>query len=151
MLVWIQITPNNHGGLSLAGLVHCARTLTAKVLQLFMVINMFLKIVGCELRLKSAIWKRQPRASSGVALSAATAQISSTGRVELISGGSVVKTYTAIVKKSVTWPADLNATRVVSGALRTCALMSNNVWCWGIRLKWERWEMVCRKIRLMFQ
>ncbi len=70
-------------------------------------------------------------ASSGVALSAATAQISSTGRVELISGGSVVKTYTAIVKKAVTWPADLNAARVVSGTFRTCALMSNNVWCWG--------------------
>ena len=70
-------------------------------------------------------------ASSGVALSAATAQISSTGRVELISGGSVVKTYTAIVKKAVTWPADLNAARVVSGSFRTCALMSNSVWCWG--------------------
>ena len=70
-------------------------------------------------------------ASSGAALSAATAQISSTGRVELISGGSVVKTYTAIVKKAVTWPADLNAARVVSGTFRTCALMSNNVWCWG--------------------
>ncbi len=70
-------------------------------------------------------------ASSGVALSAATAQISSTGRVELISGGSVVKTYTAIVKKAVTWPADLNAARVVSGTFRTCAIMSNNVWCWG--------------------
>ena len=65
------------------------------------------------------------------ALSAATAQISSTGRVELISGGSVVKTYTAIVKKAVTWPADLKAARVVSGTYRTCALMSNNVWCWG--------------------
>ena len=74
-------------------------------------------------------------ASSGAALSAATAQISSTGRVELMSGGSVVKTYTAIVKKAVTWPADLNATRVVSGALRTCALMSNNVWCWGDSFK----------------
>ena len=69
--------------------------------------------------------------SSGVALSAATAQISAIGRVELISGRSVVKTYTAIVKKAVTWPADLNATRVVSGSFRTCALMSNNVWCWG--------------------
>ena len=70
-------------------------------------------------------------ASSGVALSAATAQISAIGRVELISGGSVVKTYTAIVKKAVTWPADLNAARVVSGSFRTCALMSNSVWCWG--------------------
>jgi len=69
--------------------------------------------------------------SSGVALSAATAQISSTGRVELMSGGSIVKTYTAIVKKAVTWPADLKAARVVSGTYRTCALMSNNVWCWG--------------------
>ena len=70
-------------------------------------------------------------APSGVALSAATAQISAIGRVELISGGSVVKTYTAIVKKAVTWPADLNAARVVSGSFRTCALMSNSVWCWG--------------------
>ena len=71
-------------------------------------------------------------ASSGVALSAATAQISSTGRVEITNGsGTVLKTYTAVVKKSVTWPADINATRTVSGTNRTCAILSNNVWCWG--------------------
>ena len=61
-LVWIQTTLNNHGDLLLAGLVHCVQTLTVKALQLFMVINMFLKIVSCELRLKSAIWRRQPKA-----------------------------------------------------------------------------------------
>ena len=66
------------------------------------------------------------------ALSAATAQISSTGRVEITNGsGTVLKTYTAVVKKSVTWPADINATRTVSGTNRTCAILSNNVWCWG--------------------
>ena len=71
-------------------------------------------------------------ASSGVALSAATAQISSTGRVEITNGsGTVLKTYTAVVKKSVTWPADIDATRTVSGTNRTCAILSNNVWCWG--------------------
>ena len=71
-------------------------------------------------------------ASSGVALSAATAQISSTGRVEITNGsGVVLKTYTAVVKKSVTWPADIDATRTVSGTNRTCAILSNNVWCWG--------------------
>ena len=71
-------------------------------------------------------------ASSGVALLAATAQISSTGRVEITNGsGTVLKTYTAVVKKSVTWPADINATRTVSGTNRTCAILSNNVWCWG--------------------
>lgn len=71
-------------------------------------------------------------ASSGVALSAATAQISSTGRVEITNGsGTVLKTYTAVVKKSVTWPADIDATRIVSGTNRTCAILSNNVWCWG--------------------
>ena len=71
-------------------------------------------------------------ASSGVALSAATAQISSTGRVEITNGsGTVLKTYTAVVKKSVTWPADIDAARIVSGTNRTCAILSNNVWCWG--------------------
>ena len=71
-------------------------------------------------------------ASSGAALSAATAQISSTGRVEITNGsGVVLKTYTAVVKKSVTWPADIDATRTVSGTNRTCAILSNNVWCWG--------------------
>ena len=66
------------------------------------------------------------------ALSAATAQISSTGRVEITNGsGTVLKTYTAVVKKSVTWPADIDATRTVSGTNRTCAILSNNVWCWG--------------------
>ena len=66
------------------------------------------------------------------ALSAATAQISSTGRVEITNGsGVVLKTYTAVVKKSVTWPADIDATRTVSGTNRTCAILSNNVWCWG--------------------
>ena len=71
-------------------------------------------------------------ASSGVALSAATAQISSTGRVEITNGsGVVLKTYTAVVKESFTWPADIDATRTVSGTNRTCAILSNNVWCWG--------------------
>ena len=66
------------------------------------------------------------------ALSAATAQISSIGRVEITNGsGTVLKTYTAVVKKSVTWPADIDATRTVSGTNRTCAILSNNVWCWG--------------------
>ena len=66
------------------------------------------------------------------ALSAATAQISSMGRVEITNGsGTVLKTYTAVVKKSVTWPADIDATRTVSGTNRTCAILSNNVWCWG--------------------
>ena len=66
------------------------------------------------------------------ALSAATAQISSIGRVEITNGsGVVLKTYTAVVKKSVTWPVDIDATRTVSGTNRTCAILSNNVWCWG--------------------
>jgi regulator of chromosome condensation RCC1 len=66
------------------------------------------------------------------ALSAATAQISSVGRVEITNGsGVVLKTYVAVVKKSVTWPADIDATRTVSGTNRTCAILSNNVWCWG--------------------
>ncbi len=65
------------------------------------------------------------------ALSAATAQISAIGRTEVMSGSRVIKTYTVIVKKSVTWPADIDATRTVSGTNRTCAILSNNVWCWG--------------------
>jgi alpha-tubulin suppressor-like RCC1 family protein len=80
-------------------------------------------------------------ASSGVALSAATAQISSTGRVEITNGsGTVLKTYTAVVKKSVTWPADIDATRIVSGTYRTCAILSNNVWCWGSNDKYKNKE-----------
>ena len=47
--------------------------------------------------LKSVIWKRQLKVQ---ALSAATAQISSIGRVEITNGsGTVLKTYTAVVKK----------------------------------------------------
>lgn len=70
--------------------------------------------------------------TKSAALSAATAQISSIGRVEITNGsGTVLKTYTAVVKKSVTWPADIDATRTVSGTNRTCAILSNNVWCWG--------------------
>ena len=70
--------------------------------------------------------------TKSAALSAATAQISSTGRVEITNGsGTVLKTYTAVVKKSVTWPADIDATRTVSGTNRTCAILSNNVWGWG--------------------
>lgn len=65
------------------------------------------------------------------ALSAATAQISAIGRTEVMSGSRVIKTYTVVVKKSVTWPADIDATRTVSGTNRTCAILSNNVWCWG--------------------
>lgn len=65
------------------------------------------------------------------ALSAATAQISAIGRTEVMSGSRVIKTYAVIVKKSVTWPADIDATRTVSGTNRTCAILSNNVWCWG--------------------
>lgn len=65
------------------------------------------------------------------ALSAATAQISAIGRTEVMSGSRVIKTYTVIVKKSVTWPADIDATRTVSGTNRTCAILSNNIWCWG--------------------
>ena len=74
-------------------------------------------------------------------MSAATAQISSTGRVEITNGsGTVLKTYTAVVKKSVTWPADIDATRIVSGTYRTCAILSNNVWCWGSNDKYENKE-----------
>ena len=65
------------------------------------------------------------------ALSAATAQISAIGRTEVMSGSRVIKTYAVIVKKSVTWPADIDATRTVSGTNRTCAILSNNIWCWG--------------------
>ena len=76
--------------------------------------------------------------TKSAALSAATAQISSTGRVEITNGsGTVLKTYTAVVKKSVTWPADIDATRTVSGTYRTCAILSNNVWCWGNNDKYE--------------
>ena len=57
--------------------------------------------------------------TKSAALSAATAQISSIGRVEITNGsGTVLKTYTAVVKKSVTWPADIDATRTVSGTIK---------------------------------
>ena len=91
-LVWIQITLNNHGGLLLAVLAHCARKLTVRALRLF-IGNKYV-FENSRLRTTFEVGNLEAStkgASSGVALSAATAQISSTGRVELISGGSVVK------------------------------------------------------------
>lgn len=60
------------------------------------------------------------------------AEVVATGTTEIIdSSGAVSKTYTVLVKKSITWPADLVATRSVSGTYRTCSILSNSVWCWG--------------------
>ena len=61
-----------------------------------------------------------------------SAQVPSNGRTELVDGsGNVVRTFKASVKKSITWAADLKATRSASGTNRTCAILSNNIWCWG--------------------
>lgn len=59
-------------------------------------------------------------------------QISSIGYAEILnSNGSVKKTYTSILKKAITWEADLEASQSASGTNRTCAILSGKVYCWG--------------------
>ncbi len=58
-------------------------------------------------------------------------QISATGKTELLAGGTVQKTYTSIIKKTIAWALDLNAQATASGNGRTCGILSGNVWCWG--------------------
>ena len=61
-----------------------------------------------------------------------TAQISAVGTTEVIdSSGTVFKSYSTVVKKAIVWPSDLEATKSVSGTYRTCAILSNDIWCWG--------------------
>lgn len=59
-------------------------------------------------------------------------QISSTGYTEILdNNGTVRKTYTSILKKVITWEADLESSMSASGANRTCAVLSGKAYCWG--------------------
>lgn len=59
-------------------------------------------------------------------------QITAIGYTEVLrQDGSVSATYTSVIKKTITWLADLNATQSASGSFRTCAILSGQVWCWG--------------------
>lgn len=61
-----------------------------------------------------------------------SAQVSSTGYLEILSpSGTVTATYSSIQKKVLTWPTDLEGTMSTSGTNRTCAIMSSRVYCWG--------------------
>lgn len=60
------------------------------------------------------------------------AQISSTGITQVLgSGGVVNKEYRVNIKKTVVWSTDLVGAKSVSGTYRTCAILSNHVYCWG--------------------
>lgn len=60
-------------------------------------------------------------------------QISSTGttKVKNSSTGTVIRTYTHIVKKTITWDPNFVSEKSVSGTYRTCGILSGNVYCWG--------------------
>lgn len=59
-------------------------------------------------------------------------QISATGYAEVLnSAGTVIKTYTSVQKKVITWPTDTAALMSASGTNRTCAIVNYQVYCWG--------------------
>jgi alpha-tubulin suppressor-like RCC1 family protein len=57
-------------------------------------------------------------------------QISATGTATVGAGGST-KTYTSLVKKTLTWDPTLSSQQSTSGTLRTCGILSNSTYCWG--------------------
>ncbi len=59
------------------------------------------------------------------------AQSKSIGYAQVLSGSTVVKTYTSIQMKIQTWPTDVNSTSVSSGMYFTCAVVNFNPWCFG--------------------
>lgn len=61
-----------------------------------------------------------------------SAIISVTGYTETKRGdGSIARTYTHIIKKTVVWPPNLVAQKGSSANQRSCGLLSGNVYCWG--------------------
>lgn len=62
-----------------------------------------------------------------------SAVISVIGYTEVKQYGTstVVKTYTHVIKKTIVWPADLEAQKSASGQLRTCGVLSGDAYCWG--------------------
>ena len=61
-----------------------------------------------------------------------SAQISATGYAEVVKNGTVIKTYTSIRKKVITWPTEITAQMSASGTNRTCAIVNSKVYCWGL-------------------
>lgn len=49
----------------------------------------------------------------------------------LAANGSVVRAFPAKLNMSVHWESDTVSQRSVSGTLRTCGILSGNVYCWG--------------------
>lgn len=61
-----------------------------------------------------------------------SAQISATGYVDVLRpDGSIIKTYSSIQKKIITWPTDIEGQMSASGTNRTCAIVNYQVYCWG--------------------
>lgn len=61
-------------------------------------------------------------------------QISSTGTVSVMLNGTatVLKSYTQILKKTITWDPVLTGQKSVAGTNRTCAILSGSAYCWGL-------------------
>ncbi|HMR73281.1 MAG TPA: hypothetical protein PKD68_04715, partial [Candidatus Saccharibacteria bacterium] len=58
--------------------------------------------------------------------------ISSSGQANrLTANGSVMRSFPARLNMSVHWESDTLSQRSVSGTLRTCGILSSNVYCWG--------------------
>lgn len=60
-------------------------------------------------------------------------QISAKGTAGITIGKSSVpsRSFSQSIKKSITWAANFEGSRSVSGTNRTCAIMSGSVYCWG--------------------
>lgn len=61
------------------------------------------------------------------------AQVSATGYTDVLrADGNVVKTYQSTQKKVLQWPTDVTVQAALSGTRRTCAIVSYQVYCWGM-------------------
>ena len=61
------------------------------------------------------------------------AQISSTGttKIKNTTNGTVIRTYTHIMKKTITWDPNFTSEKSTSGTTRTCGILTGSVYCWG--------------------
>ncbi len=61
-----------------------------------------------------------------------SAQVSALGYADVLrADGSVIKTYSSVRKKVITWPTDIGGQMSDSGTNRTCAIVNYSVYCWG--------------------
>lgn len=62
-----------------------------------------------------------------------SAQVSSVGYAQVLrANGTVEKTYSSMQKKIITWPTDISGQMSASGTNRTCAIVTSQVYCWGL-------------------